>query len=78
MHLMYIITNVLFALQLNCDCYVRSMRKGQKIGCASNLMEKSIGIHFNHCGCCRTGASEAVDSSVITAVDAGLPRNLRI
>lgn len=27
MHLMYITTNVLFALELNCDCYVQSMRK---------------------------------------------------
>lgn len=53
MHLMYIITNVLFALQLNCDCYVQSIGKGHGIAPASSLMEKSMRIHFNHCGCGR-------------------------
>lgn len=53
MHLVYIITNVLFALQLNCDCYVQSMGKGHGIAPASTLMEKSMRIHFNHCGCGR-------------------------
>lgn len=53
MHLVYIITNVLFALQLNCDCYVQSMGKGHGIAPASALMEKSMRIHFNHCGCGR-------------------------
>lgn len=53
MHLVYIITNVLFALQLNCDCYVQSMGKGHGIAPASALMEKSMRIHFNHCGCAR-------------------------
>lgn len=53
MHLVYIITNVLFALQLNCDCYVQSMGKGHGIAPASALMEKSMRIHFNHYGCGR-------------------------
>ena len=48
-----ILTNVLFALQLNCDCYVQSMEKGHGITPASAVMEKSMGIHFNHCGCGR-------------------------
>lgn len=59
MHLVYIITNVLFALQLNCDCYVQSMRKGHEIAAASALMEKSMRIHFNHCGCCQNECSAA-------------------
>lgn len=70
MHLVYIITNVLFALQLNCDCYVQSMGKGHGIAPASALMEKSMRIHFNHCGCGRmsTTLRDCQWPRVITAV----------
>lgn len=52
--------------------------KGQRIATASNLMEKSMEIHFNHCGCCRTRTTPPVNGAVITAVYTGLPSNLDI
>lgn len=52
--------------------------KGQRIATASNLMEKSMEIHFNHCGCCRTSTTGPVNGTVITTVYTGLPSNLDI
>ncbi len=52
--------------------------KGQRIATASNLIEKSMEIHFNHCGCCRTSTTGHVNGTVITTVYTGLPSNLDI